>query len=137
MKSGVTNVQNDLADAATCFAECVCFDHILESEFSANNGTNLACINKRRQFIEDSRIGFDEHKRAANTKGFGFLFGRRTDDGNEHATWFEYRPRGFLNLAAEGVEHDIDLIDDVCEFLCLVVNHLIGAQRVHEGKISS
>lgn len=61
---------------------------------------------------------------------FCFVFGRLLNERDQSASFFQNVPRTFLRIAADGVEHNIDIAHDAVEFQNCVIDQFIRAELI-------
>ncbi len=111
------------------------FDGIGERIGAVDEHLELAGIGQlhhAREHVGVRGAGFAIGARAADLRRGAGRRVRRPDDGHERATRAHHADGTCIGVGIGGVEHQVDVLHDVFEFLALVVDDLVDAERAQE-----
>ena len=99
---------------------------------SVTVGLHGLALDQRGDLIEQRGVVFHRRGLDLDIAARRRLRHRRHRDVRDHAAGLEHRERFEAHVAADQVEHQIDVLDRRAEVGLGVVDHLVGAERTHE-----
>jgi hypothetical protein len=126
------DVQNDFSGNVFMQSRHVRGRAFYERKDCAHDGGELVVVDEVGHGCEVVSVGFDNEYDAVCVMFFGELGRGLRDNRNQRAARFEHLPRPPLDIAAGGVEHDVDLGDGVLEAPGLVVDDPVRAELFDE-----
>src|SRR5436190_8118200 len=95
----------------------------------------LSFIYERGDLIQLPAISIDNEKDCTGAVLLGDTGGNRRNDADQHTAFSQHAPGTLARLAADRVQHHVDVPSLLLETLGVVIHYLVGAQALHERHI--
>jgi len=100
----------------------------LERQHLRDVNAQAAILDEPGQLVEQLGVDLSPDHGGTDAELGGALLRRLAGDGDDDAALLDHLHRTLEHLAAHGVDHRIDVVDDVLEAGRGVVDHLLGAE---------